>query len=110
MAAADHNAANLDTTQQSQGAVPVDVRGGGVGSAWVTVVIGALLLIMLLVFVLQNQSAVDIAFLGWQFSMPTGVVILFAAIIGALVMALLAAMRIFQLRRRASKASKGLRR
>lgn len=84
----------------------VDTRGGGMGNAWFTLVIGAILLIVLLVFVLQNLDQVQVAFLAWEFSMPIGVVILFAAIIGALVMALLAAMRILQLRHRARAANK----
>lgn len=53
---------------------PVDTRSGKMGSAWITVVIGA--------------------------------VILFAAIIGALAMALLAAMRIIQLRHRTRVANR----
>lgn len=90
-------------------AQPLDVRGGNMGSAWIAFVIGALLLIVLLIFVLQNLEPVDITFFAAHFSMPTGVVILFAAIIGALFMAVLAAMRIVQLRHRAHKAAKAMR-
>lgn len=87
---------------------PVNTSGGGLGSAWVTLVIGAILLILLLVFVLQNQDSLDVQFLTWEFSMPAGVLILLAAIVGALVMALVAAMRIFQLRHRARRANKSM--
>lgn len=85
---------------------PVDTRSGKMGSAWITVVIGAVLLIVLLVFVLQNLEQVQVTFLAWQFTMPIGAVILFAAIIGALAMALLAAMRIIQLRHRTRVANR----
>ena len=87
---------------------PVNTSGGGLGSAWVTLVIGAILLILLLVFVLQNQDSLDVQFISWEFSMPAGVLILLAAIVGALVMALVAAMRIFQLRHRARRANKSM--
>lgn len=94
--------------QTSSSSTPVNTSGGGLGSAWVTLVIGAILLILLLVFVLQNQESLDVKFISWEFSMPAGVLILLAAIIGALVMALVAAMRIFQLRHRARKANKSM--
>ncbi|WP_333618504.1 LapA family protein [Dietzia sp.] len=87
----------------------VDVSGGGLGSIWALVALGAVLLILLLVFVLQNQDNVEIEFLPWSFSMPSGVIILLAAIVGALVMALAAAFRIFQLRHRARRSAKALR-
>ena len=96
------------TESTSETPTPVNTSGGGLGSAWVTLVIGAILLILLLVFVLQNQDSLDVQFISWEFSMPAGVLILLAAIVGALVMALVAAMRIFQLRHRARRANKSL--
>ena len=96
------------TESRSASPTPVNTSGGGLGSAWVTLVIGAILLVLLLVFVLQNQESLDVQFISWEFSMPAGVLILLAAIVGALVMALVAAMRIFQLRHRARRANKSM--
>lgn len=96
------------TESSSATPTPVNTSGGGLGSAWVTLVIGAILLVLLLVFVLQNQDSLDVQFISWEFSMPAGVLILLAAIVGALVMALVAAMRIFQLRHRARRANKSM--
>ena len=77
-----------------------DEGGGRLGTAWVGLLVGALITILLLVFILQNQSKVTTHFLGWEFAMPLGVLMLFAAIAGALIMALFAGFRILQLRMR----------
>ncbi|WP_232850796.1 lipopolysaccharide assembly protein LapA domain-containing protein [Nocardia acididurans] len=63
---------------------------------------GALVLIILLIFILQNLQRVVISFLGWDFEWPLGVAILFAAIAGTLLMALAGGARIWQLRRNAT--------
>ena len=51
-------------------------------------------------------TSTDVRYLGWEFSLPLGVLILLAAIAGALIMALFAGFRILQLRMRARKARK----
>lgn len=83
-----------------------DSAGGKLGSAWVGLVLGALVTILLLIFIAQNTESTDVNFLGWEFSLPLGVLILFAAIAGALIMALFAGFRILQLRMRARKMRK----
>ena len=83
-----------------------DTAGGLLGSAWVGLVLGALVTILLLIFIAQNTTATDVRYLGLEFSLPLGVLILFAAIAGALIMALFAGFRILQLRMRARKARK----
>ena len=69
-------------------------------------VLGALVTILLLIFIAQNTTSTDVRFLGLEFTLPLGVLILFAAIAGALIMALFAGFRILQLRMRARKARK----
>lgn len=83
-----------------------DTAGGKLGSAWVGLVLGALVTILLLIFIAQNTTSTDVKYLGLEFSLPLGVLILFAAIAGALIMALFAGFRILQLRMRARKARK----
>lgn len=83
-----------------------DSAGGKLGSAWIGLVLGALVTILLLIFVLQNNHSADVDFLPWSFSMPLGVLILLSAIAGALIMAMFAGFRILQLRMRAHKARK----
>ncbi|GAB3502741.1 lipopolysaccharide assembly protein LapA domain-containing protein [Amycolatopsis cihanbeyliensis] len=77
-----------------------------IGAAWVTAIVGALVLILLLIFILQNQDGVTVTFLGISGSLPLGVALLLAAVAGALLVALLGAARILQLRRRFRRAGR----
>ncbi|QLY28150.1 LapA family protein [Nocardia huaxiensis] len=71
------------------------------GRVWLILASGAVVLIILLIFILQNTQRVVISFLGWDFEWPLGVALLFAAIAGVLLMALAGGARIWQLRRAA---------
>ncbi|ACU35740.1 hypothetical protein Amir_1792 [Actinosynnema mirum DSM 43827] len=63
----------------------------------------AVVLLFLLVFILQNQAGATITFLGGTSTLPLGVALLLSAIAGALLVALVGAARILQLRREARK-------
>lgn len=71
------------------------------GYAWVGLVAGALILIILLIFILQNLESIRVSLFFWQFNLPIGVAVLLSVIGGALVMALVGGVRIMQLRRAA---------
>ena len=60
---------------------------------------GAVALIFLLIFVLQNNVPALFTFGPWTFAMPLGVAMLFAAIAGALVTAMVGTVRMFVLGR-----------
>jgi putative membrane protein len=60
---------------------------------------GAVALIVVMIFVIQNAHAVDIAFLGAHLHLSLAVALLLAAILGALAMAAAGTARITQLRR-----------
>jgi lipopolysaccharide assembly protein A len=70
---------------------------------WVASVLFAVVLVLLLIFALQNNNRVDIAFLGWQAQLPLGVALLFAATAGALLVAIAGTARVLQLRRVAKR-------
>ncbi|MCD2197178.1 lipopolysaccharide assembly protein LapA domain-containing protein [Actinomycetospora endophytica] len=74
-----------------------------IGGAWVGLIVGAVLLIFLLIFVLQNLGPARVYFLGWQAELPLGIWLLFAAIAGVLLLAIPGLARMLQWRR----ASKG---
>lgn len=76
------------------------------GGTWVALIVGALLLILLLVFILQNQTPVEVNLFAWSFQFPAGIGILLAAIIGALIMALVGGVRMFEYRRQIKKLRK----
>ncbi len=71
-------------------------RQGITGGTWIALILGALILIMLLIFILQNNVPADFAYLGWTFQLPLGVAMLFAAIAGVLVMALFGSVRLIK--------------
>ncbi len=79
--------------------VETKVKSSLAGSTWAALIIGALLLIALLVFILQNQQPVELNVLSWTFESPAGIAYLFAAITGALIMALVGGVRMLELRR-----------
>jgi putative membrane protein len=60
---------------------------------------GVALLIVMLIFIIQNAHAVNISFLGAHLRLSLAVALLFAAVIGALLMAAAGTARITQLRR-----------
>jgi uncharacterized integral membrane protein len=70
------------------------------------VVIGAIILVLLLVFIVQNLGSQTIELLFWEVNLPLGVSLLIAAIAGALIVALVGGLRMLQLRRALKKAAK----
>lgn len=70
---------------------------------WGALITGFLVLIILLIFIAQNTESAEFAFLGWHWSLPLGVAILFAAVAGGLLAVAVGAVRIYQLRRAAKK-------
>ena len=60
---------------------------------------GTAVLIVVLIFIIQNAHAVNIAFLGAHLHLSRAVALLLAAIAGALAMAAVGTARITQLRR-----------
>lgn len=93
------------------GVPPEVVRGKGIrhtrtGATWTGLVIGTLVLVLLLVFILQNLDGVVLELFAWEFTVPLGVTLLLAAIAGAVIMALVGSIRILQIRRAASRQRK----
>lgn len=82
---------------------PQKVKKTFAGGTWTALIAGALLLIVLLIFIMQNQQPVELTFMQWGFTFPAGVGFLLAAIAGALIMALVGGVRMLQLRRQIKK-------
>lgn len=74
-----------------------------VSRAWIGIIAGALVLVLLLIFILQNTRSVSVSYFTLTGSMPLGVALLLAAISGLLLAGGVASMRIWQLRRRIDK-------
>lgn len=73
---------------------------------WVRMTVAAVVLVVLLVFIIENLQSVDIGFFGAHLRLPLGVALLLAAVFGVLLVSVLSAGRILQLRRTLRKAVK----
>ncbi|WP_061557555.1 LapA family protein [Mycobacterium simiae] len=87
------------------GAKPADPAIGftRAGALWTALIAGFLILILLLIFITQNTTSTPFQFLGWHWSLPLGVAILLAAVVGGLITVAVGTARILQLRRAAKK-------
>ncbi len=81
-------------------------KQGVSGAMWTALILGLLVLILLLVFILQNNVPADFTYMGWTFSLPLGVAMLLAAVAGALIMGLVGSVRLFKLGHRVRKLEK----
>lgn len=72
--------------------------------AWTAIVIGLVALVVILVFILQNQQSVQIKFLMFEGNLPVAIALLFALILGAVIVFAFGAARILQLRMVAGRA------
>ena len=82
------------------------VRRSRSGGLWVGLIFSALVLLLLLVFILQNGAPVQISFFAFQGTLPVGVALLLAAILGILLVAIPGSVRILQLRRAARRGAR----
>ncbi|HVX22329.1 MAG TPA: lipopolysaccharide assembly protein LapA domain-containing protein [Acidimicrobiales bacterium] len=75
-------------------------------AAWTAVVVAVVILIFLVIFIAQNTQDSALNYLGAHGHAPTAVVILVAAIAGAVIVLVVGAARLVQLRRRARRVEK----
>ncbi len=87
--------------------VPVHSSPTRASASWTAVVIGVFILILLVIFVAQNTEQSSVTFLWLHGRAPTAVVLLIAAIAGAVIVIAVGVARILQLRKDA-KAVNGV--
>lgn len=63
-----------------------------------SMVVGLLLLVLLIVFIAQNQVSVPLQYFGWSGSVGLGLALFMSAVAGGLVIAIVGVVRIMQLR------------
>lgn len=68
--------------------------------------VAVVFLVFLLVFIVQNLTRSNVYFLGAAGTLPMGVAMLFAAVAGALLLALFGSARILQLRHGARRRNR----
>ena len=76
------------------------------GGIWVAVGFFAVILLLLLIFILQNSAQVSVSYLGMHGHLPLGVALLLAAVCGVLLVVLAGTARIGQLRATARRHRK----
>jgi uncharacterized integral membrane protein len=79
------------------------VRRTRIGGFWLASGSFAVVLLLLLIFILENGRGVDVAYLGAHGHLPLGVALLLAAVLGAGMVAVPGAARVIQLRSTARK-------
>ena len=74
------------------------VKRTRMGGLWVAATLSALVLLLLLIFILENGQRVSISYFGAHGHMPLGVALLLAAVLGVLLVVIPGTGRIIQLR------------
>ena len=82
------------------------VRRTRMGGLWVGLTLAAIVLLLLLVFILENGQKASISYFGAHGHLPLGVALLLAAVAGALLVSIPGTARILQLRRTARRHRK----
>jgi len=65
---------------------------------WVAVVAGLIVLVLLIIFILQNQDRVTVNYLGVSGALSVGMAMFIAAVGGGILVAIAGAVRLLQLR------------
>jgi uncharacterized integral membrane protein len=82
------------------------IRRTRISGTWAALASFAVILLLLLVFILQNSRTVDVSYFGAHGHLPLGVALLLAAVGGVLLVTLAGSARIIQLRRAARRHSR----
>jgi uncharacterized integral membrane protein len=91
------------------GVVPTSrspVKSTRTSSAWASLAVGLVLLVVLLVFILQNLKTVRVSFFWVHWRIPLALDLLFATVLGGLIVFTAGSLRMLQLRRTARRQAK----
>jgi uncharacterized integral membrane protein len=73
---------------------------------WASIVVGLLVLLVLIIFILENTGKTEVSFFGAHAHLSLGIALLLAAVIGGLVVVFAGSARILQLRTRARRTAR----
>ncbi|MGH3498792.1 MAG: LapA family protein [Nocardioidaceae bacterium] len=82
------------------------LRRSRISGAWAALMGFAVVLVLLLIFILQNTQSVQISYLGATGHLPLAVAMLVSALAGVVLTGTAGSLRIWQLRRRLSRSHK----
>lgn len=92
------NSKEQDSVKRQLKALDKKVSSSIATGTWAAIIVGAVALLVLLAFIVQNQQPVQLQFFNLNWEFPLGIGMLLASILGALLMACIALIRMFQLR------------
>jgi uncharacterized integral membrane protein len=94
----------VTTTPSTKPSTPESaVKFTRAAALWSALIAGFVILILLLVFIMQNTDSATVHFFGWDWNLPVGVALLLAAVCGGLLTVAAGSARIIQLRRAAKR-------
>lgn len=79
------------------------LRGSRTSGAWAAVIGAAVLLVLLVIFIVQNTEKARIEFLWLDGRFPLAAALLLATVVGMIIAGLVGSLRILQLRRRVKR-------
>jgi uncharacterized integral membrane protein len=103
------NAASAPPPAEPSTAPPVQrdpLRRSRASNFWIAVVGFGVLLVLLVIFILQNRQSVEVSYLGLNGHMPLAAAMLISVAAGLLLAAIAGSVRILQLRRRVRRLDK----
>jgi uncharacterized integral membrane protein len=103
----DEGSTETPSTVDGSPPAPVRPRFTRASAVWVATGASLLLLVLLIVFVLQNSTKVEVHFLGLSGTIPLGMALLIAAVGGGVVVAIAGIARVSQLRMNARRTRRG---
>lgn len=91
---------SMTSNERRPGEMPPQhvVKRTRMGGLWFAAATFAVVLVLLLIFILENSQKAAISFLGAHGHLPLGVALLFAAVLGILLVVIPGSARIIQLR------------
>lgn len=81
------------------------LRGSRTSRTWLALTAAGIVLVLLIIFLLQNTEAVQVQFLGWDGRAPLAVALLIATVAGLFLAVMAGSLRILQLRRRVRRGA-----
>lgn len=94
-----------DRREQAGDSSPKDpLRASGTSRSWASLAVSVVLMILLVVFIVQNTQQVQVSYLGWHGHPPLAVALLCAAVAGAAIAVVVGTLRIWQVRRRVRRS------
>lgn len=76
------------------------LRGSRTSGIWFAVVIASVVLVLLVIFIVQNTQSVEVSYLGWNGTAPLSATLLIATAAGMLLAITAGSLRLLQVRHR----------